>query len=135
MADTANTGIKEVDDVAPIKKGDGEKLAKEQIARFEELQSKRKAERDDDWQTIAQYALPQESDITQSKTEGVSGWTDRIFDTTTIQAVETLSAGLYNWWTPPNQPWNQYELPEELKEMKIAKLAWVLHCIYYCFYH
>ena len=48
MADTANTGIKEVDDVAPIKKGDGEKLAKEQIARFEELQSKRKAERDDD---------------------------------------------------------------------------------------
>ena len=27
MADTANTGIKEVDDVAPIKKGDGEKLA------------------------------------------------------------------------------------------------------------
>ena len=95
---------------------DGDPLAKEQLRIYNDLKARRTAERDDDWQTISQYALPQESDITTTKTEGVAGWTDRIFDTTTIQAVETLAAGLFNWWTPPNQPWGEYEPPEEVKD-------------------
>ena len=40
-----------------------------------------------------------------------------VTNTTAIQAAQVLQSGLFNWWTPPNQPWNQYELPEELKEM------------------
>ena len=92
-----------------------DELAKEQLAIYNDLLSKRKAERDNDWQYIAQYALPQESDVTSTKTEGVSGWTDLIFDTTIIHCAEILANGLYNWWTPPNQPWAEYEPPEELK--------------------
>lgn len=93
-----------------------DKLALEQIGKQENLVAWRKANRDDDWQYLAQYALPQESNITTSKTEGVSGWTDRIFDTTIIQAAQTLGSGLFNWWTPPNQPWAEYDTPEELKK-------------------
>ena len=92
-----------------------DKLALEQIAKQEALTAWRKANRDDDWQTISQYCLPQESDITTTKTEGVSGWTDRIFDTTIIGAMEVLGAGLFNWWTPPNQPWLEYGAPKKLQ--------------------
>lgn len=93
-----------------------DKLAEEQLRRYDELVTKRKAERDVDWQIIAQYSLPQDSNITTQKTEGVSGWTDLIFDTTTIHAMDTLASGLGNWWTPPNQPWAEYGTPDELKQ-------------------
>lgn len=90
-------------------------LAEEQLGIYDSLMSVRKAERDTDWQTIAQYALPQDSNITTKKTEAVSGWTDRVYDTTVIHAMEVLAAGLFNWWTPPNQPWAEFDIPEELK--------------------
>lgn len=93
---------------------DSKLLAKEQLARYEELFSKRRAERDSDFQFIAQYFLPQESDIITFKIEGVASWTDRIFDTTGIHAAETLAAGLFNWWTPQNQNWAEWKVPQEL---------------------
>lgn len=91
-----------------------DKLALELLRKYENLLAKRKAERDDDWQFIAQYFLPQDSNITTQKTESVSGWTDQIFDTTAIHAAEVLAAGLFNWWTPQNQPWAEYDVPDEL---------------------
>ena len=93
-----------------------DKLAVEQVKRYNDLKAKRDSIFMDDWQTIAQYALPPDSDINTQKTESISGWTDRIFDTTMIGAAQTLGAGLFNWWTPPNQPWAEYDLPEELKK-------------------
>src|SRR5581483_9236121 len=33
-----------------------------------------------------------------------------------IGAAQVLAAGMYNWWTPPNQPWAEYEPPEEIKD-------------------
>jgi hypothetical protein len=70
------------------------------------------------WQTISQYFLPNESDINTTKTEGVAGWTDEIYDTTGIQSVQVLAAGQFNWWTPPNQGWAEYAPPgaEQNKE-------------------
>ena len=92
-------------------------LAIEQIKKFDDLVGKRK-ERDSDWQIIAQYALPQESTIVrQQTTESVAGWTDLIYDTTMIQAAETLAGGLFNWWTPMNQPWAEYGVPKGLGRM------------------
>lgn len=93
-----------------------DKLATEEIKKYNALLSWRKSNRDDDYQYIAQYALPQEGVITTSKTEGVASWTQNIFDTTIIQAVQTLGAGMFNWWTPPNQPWAEYDPPEEIKD-------------------
>lgn len=93
-----------------------DKLAEEQLKIHEGLTSARKSKFDNDWQFIAQYGLPQDSDITATKTEGVASWTQNIYDTTMIGAAQVLSAGMYNWWTPPNQAWAEYEPPEELKE-------------------
>jgi len=92
-----------------------DQLALEQIKRYNDLLAKRKAVFDDDWQTIAQYALPQQSDINTQKTEGVSGWTDQIFDTTMINAAQVLASGLFNWWTPPSQTWAELSVPLELR--------------------
>jgi hypothetical protein len=69
-----------------------------------------------DWQTIAQYFLPQDSDILTKKTEGVSGWTDQIYDATPIECAETLKTGQYNWLTPPQQPWAEYTVPPEIED-------------------
>ena len=91
------------------------KLAQELIKRYIDLKSKRDADFMSDWQTISQYFLPQQSDIQVKKTEGVSGWTDQIFDTTGIECAEILKTGQYNWLTPPQQPWGEFDVPEELK--------------------
>ena len=93
-----------------------DKLADELLKRYEALKAYRDGVFMDDWQNISQYALPQDSDINTTKTEGVSGWTDLIFDTTMIECAETLKTGQYNWLTPPNQPWGEYAVPEELKK-------------------
>ena len=87
-------------------------LANEQLNKYESARSKRSSIFDSDWQTISQYFLPQESDINVTKTEGISGWTDRIFDTTAIQAAQTMAAGQRNWLTPSSEPWAQFEPPE-----------------------
>lgn len=91
-----------------------DKLAEEQLKKYEGLKSYRDAIWMTNWQQISQYFIPQQSDIQVSKTESVSGWTDEIFDTTPIEAAETLKTGQYNWLTPPTQPWAEYTTPEEL---------------------
>jgi len=90
-------------------------LANEQLNKYESARSKRSAIFDSDWQTISQYFLPQESDINVTKTEGITGWTDRIFDTTAIQAAQTMAAGQRNWLTPSSEPWAQFEPPESMR--------------------
>lgn len=93
----------------------GDKLAEEQIR----VNEGRKADRDgkfaSDWQTLSQYFLPSESDVNTEKTEGITGWTDRIFDTTAIQANQTLAAGQRNWLTPSTEPWAEFQPPTEIK--------------------
>jgi Bacteriophage head to tail connecting protein len=90
-------------------------LADEQIKIYDDLVSKRRQVADNDWQYIAQYALPQDSNITTQKTPSVSGWTDQIYETTLIRSIEVLASGMYNWWTPQGQPWAEYDLREEQK--------------------
>jgi hypothetical protein len=91
-------------------------LAEELLNRYQDLKAERDAVFMDDWQTISQYCLPQDSDINVKKTEGVAGWTEDIYDTTGIEAAQTLKMGQYTWLTPPNQPWAQYDPPDELKD-------------------
>ena len=44
-----------------------------------------------------------------------TGWTDRIYDTTAIQAAQTCRSGQRNWLTPSSEPWLAFEPPEFLK--------------------
>jgi hypothetical protein len=93
-----------------------DKLAIEQIKRFSDLMGKYRSVFADDHQTISQYFLPQDSDINTTKTPGVTGYTDQIFDTTPIQAAQTYASGEYNWLTPPQQPWSEYEAPKAIRK-------------------
>jgi hypothetical protein len=116
MPDSANTGG-----------GPEDELAIEQLRLYEDELSKRKSKFDDDWQSISDLFLPQDSNITTDKPAGETDqWTDQVFDTTGIQAAMTYMAGDYNWTTPPQQTWAQYAWPKSLgtKPDDVA-MAWL----------
>lgn len=90
-------------------------LAKERLNRYTDLKAERDSQFRVTWQALAQYFLPSQSAINTQKLPGtVSGWTDRIYDTTGIHAGQVLSAGQRNWLTPSNEKWFDYEPPEYL---------------------
>lgn len=91
-------------------------LATEQCRVYEERASDRNAKFSTDWQVLSQYFLPSQSDVNVEKTESYVGWTDKIFDTTAIQANQTLAAGQRNWLTPSTEPWAEYQPPTDIKE-------------------
>lgn len=95
--------------------GDG--LASELMERYTFLKTERDSQFMTTWQRISGLFLPQDSNIQVKKVPGqIEGWTDKIFDSTGIEVGETLKAGQYNWLTPPNQPWAEYDLPDEMKQ-------------------
>lgn len=90
-------------------------LAKEYVERYERLAGERNSQFLPTWQMLANYFLPSQSAINTQKLPGtVTGWTDRIYETTAIQCAQTLSAGQRNWLTPSNEKWFDYEAPEFL---------------------
>lgn len=84
--------------------------------RYDALRSQRASTFDPLWQTVSQYVLPQLSDINVSKTEGVTGWTDDIFDTTAIDANLSLAAGARNWLYTGK--WFSYQPPPWMEDGK-----------------
>jgi len=94
---------------------DLKKLVSEQLAIHDELKAERDTRFAVDWQTISSYFYPNQSDINTTKTENIASWTQNIYDTTGVQSAQTLAAGMFNWWTPPNQNWAEFSPPEELK--------------------
>src|SRR6478609_1123925 len=93
-----------------------DKLATEQIKIHDSLMAFYRTRFAVDHQSISQYFWPNQSDINVTKTENVASWTQNIYDTTGIQAAQTLQAGMYNMGTPPNQPWAEYNVPSELMD-------------------
>ncbi len=92
-------------------------LASKLIEQYNQLKAVRDSQNMTTWQRISGLFLPQDSNIQIKKIPGqIEGWTDKIFDTTGIEVGETLKAGQYNWLTPPNQPWAEYDLPDEMKQ-------------------
>lgn len=92
-----------------------DQLAIEQIRRYDDLKGTRDSQFLPTWQDLAQYFMPSQSAINTQKQPGtVSGWTDRIYDSTAIHAAQVLSSGQRNWLTPSNEPWFAWEPPEFL---------------------
>lgn len=92
-----------------------DQLALELLGRFSTLKGERDSQFLPTWQTLAQYFLPSQSAINTQKLPGtISGWTDRIYDTTAIHAGQVLAAGQRNWLTPSNETWFDFEPPEFL---------------------
>lgn len=89
-------------------------IALKLIKRHEGLAGERRSVFDVVWQQLAQYHLPNVSDINTQKTEGVTGWTDLVYDTTSIQDVQICAAGILNWTTPATEQWFEYIFPHDL---------------------
>ena len=85
--------------------------------RAEELRAKRRYIFDVAWQQISQYFLPDLSDINTTKTEGVTGWFDRIYDSAPIRAAATCSIGVRNWVTPATEQWLGLGVPNNLPKL------------------
>jgi|GEM_PF-379662 len=94
-------------------RGDPE-LAKLELARYDRLKNKRASVFDSAWETLSRYCLPNMSDIDETKTEGTSGWSDRVFDSTAIEDARTCTTGQSNWATPAAEPWFQWGPPKYL---------------------
>ena len=56
------------------------------------------------WQTCADYCLPQKAIVTQARSPGTQLNT-QIYDSTAIQATQTLAAGLHSYMTNPTSRW------------------------------
>lgn len=87
-------------------------LAKRELKRYGELKTTRDTVFLAPWQTLSDYFLPNLSDINTEKTEGTSGWSDRIYDTTAIEDARTCTTGQGNWATPSAEPWFQWSPPK-----------------------
>lgn len=96
------------------KKLDRYGLAERELARYKKLKSARESVFDSAWQTLSDYFLPNLSDINTEKTEGTSGWSDRIYDTTAIEAARICTTGQSNWATPAAEPWYSWSPPKTL---------------------
>lgn len=96
---------------------DTDSLGQRLYKRAEQLQGKRRYIFDVAWQQISQYFLPDLSDINTTKTEGVTGWFDRIYDSGPIRAASTCSIGVRNWVTPATEQWLSLGLPNNLPKL------------------
>lgn len=91
-------------------------MAKAELKRYEKLLSARRAVFDSSWETLSRYYQPNFSDIDTTKTEGTSGWSDLIFDTTAIEDARTCTTGQANWATPAAEPWYGWSPPKYLNQ-------------------
>lgn len=100
-------------------------LAEDIIRRNSQLKGDRQTW-DTLWQDLSNYVMPRKSAITEEKTAEVDGWTDDIFDTTAIEANQTLAAGQMSYITPPSERWFEFEHPDSPKDEAAAK--WYREC-------
>lgn len=88
--------------------------AQKLFKRAEKLKADRYSRFDSDWQTISNYFYPSISDINTEKTEGLTEYYDRIYDSAPIRAATTCSVGVRNWVTPSTEPWLDLSPPNNL---------------------
>ncbi|BCV03520.1 MAG: hypothetical protein CM15mV69_040 [Caudoviricetes sp.] len=56
------------------------------------------------WQEVADFMQPRKADVTKTRSKGDKR-TERIFDSSPLQAVELLAASLHGMLTNPSTPW------------------------------
>lgn len=74
------------------------------IERAKELQAER-SNFSAYWQDLAEYVMPAKADITTDKAPGQKLETQKIYDSTAIQANQVLAAGLHSYLTNPASKW------------------------------
>jgi len=89
-------------------------LAQREMARESALLSERQSIWDPAWQRLSDIFYPNLSDIQGIKTEGTSGWSDGIYDTTPGDAARTCATGLTSETSPSIEPWFKWTPPMDL---------------------
>src|SRR6056297_362670 len=99
--------------------------AYDHLKRFAAMKSERSTW-DSLWQDISEYVLPRKSEITDTKTADVEGFTDKIYDTTACEANMTLAAGQFDYLI--SGKWFEYSAPfsGELVDEEVRR--WYLQC-------
>ena len=104
-----------------------EDRAKEVLRRATSLEQERDSNFKSSWQTLANYYLPQLSNIDTEKTEGLTGWSDEIYDTTGPWAGRICATGHCNWCTPSTEPWFMWAPPANIRDEDEAA-GWCARC-------
>lgn len=77
------------------------------------------------WQDIASFCFPRKAYINQTRVSGQRLEFHRIFDTTAVRALRTMSSGFHSNLTNPSSKWFTLEIdgdsPEETKALKDDK--------------
>ena len=78
-------------------------LTKSIMARFDRLKTGRQ-NWETHWQEVADFMMPRKADVTKTRSRGDKR-TERIFDSSPLQAVELLAASLHGMLTNPSTTW------------------------------
>ena len=78
-------------------------LTKSIMSRFDRLKTGRQ-NWETHWQEVADFMMPRKADVTKTRSRGDKR-TERIFDSSPLQAVELLAASLHGMLTNPSTTW------------------------------
>ena len=99
---------------------------KELIKRFSQLKSQR-GTWDSHWQEIADYVLPRRADVTVKRARGDKR-TEKIFDSTAINAAELLASSLHGMLTNAASPWFSMSYKDRALNLDDASMEWLEEC-------
>lgn len=100
--------------------------AEELCKRYSTLESERSVW-DSQWQEIAEKFMPRRAQITAQRDHPDSALESRIFDTSAIDSLQTMAAGLMAWTTPVSEPWFQFDPDLTLRGSDRTK-RWLQDC-------
>ncbi len=100
--------------------------AASQFLKRYEAQKARRTPVEEWWQTIADYVIPRKSYISEAQEVADPTKFRRLYDTTAVDAAETLANGHMSYITPSDQRWFSWEAPEWIKSDEID--GWYRTC-------
>lgn len=104
-----------------------EKERAEKLCRkFTSLENDR-APWDTQWRTIAEHFMPRKAQIQGGRQTPDNSLEANIYDTTGLDALQTMGAGLMSWTTPANETWFQLEPTLQLRRSDPVK-RWLQEC-------
>ena len=99
---------------------------KELTRRFSQLKSMR-GTWESHWQEIADYVLPRRADVTVKRARGDKR-TEKVYDSTAINAAELLASSLHGMLTNAASPWFMMRYKDPQFNTDDASMEWLEEC-------
>lgn len=99
---------------------------KELVHRFSQLKNTR-GTWESHWQEIADYVLPRRADVTTKRARGDKR-TEKIFDSTAINAAELLASSLHGMLTNAASPWFMMSYKNPVLNLDDKSMEWLEEC-------